>query len=371
MLNGVAGVGSDIFAFGVTLLECITGRPAVGLAGACDAMLRDCVGTTRAHRIEFFLRDFVLEERGAAAMAGAKRALARDMRELWDVGQFGSARACLAVGMRCTAPLPQDRPGSMREVLAMLRRAREAHARAALPPRPQGLTVEEYELLLQAMVEHTQVLEDRLEALGRTPLPDGQCVVCYSDVHEGARCTEGHVVCRACFANSLEPVANDILNGDLNLEALANMGRPHGEAVCPMASMAFGPAERCRAGAYTDHEVARWCDADAFQRFNASRRRVAQWEAEQAQLERMGADREQGRRLLQEQIRTLYPNARQCPRCHRGPVINENCGDLAVHHNQIVGRGARFNNQCPGCGFFSSQWREWEPWNGEFPGDWV
>ena len=67
-------------------------------------------------------------------------------------------------------------------------------------------------------------------------------------------------------------------------------------------------------------------------------------------------------------LRRQYPNARMCPRCRCGPVINENCFDLQAHHNEASGRG-RISNACRQCGFFTRDWNRWLPWDGVMRGN--
>ena len=73
---------------------------------------------------------------------------------------------------------------------------------------------------------------------------------------------------------------------------------------------------------------------------------------------------EQGAAATAEFMRRQYPNAVQCPRCHAGPVIPENCYDLQAHHGEETGRG-RISNACPSCGFFSRERGDWVSWDGQ------
>jgi len=58
---------------------------------------------------------------------------------------------------------------------------------------------------------------------------------------------------------------------------------------------------------------------------------------------------------------------RQCPQCHYGPVINENCNDMELH-DATRGRAAtRTTNSCGKCGFFSEDWSDWEVWDSSAP----
>ena len=65
-------------------------------------------------------------------------------------------------------------------------------------------------------------------------------------------------------------------------------------------------------------------------------------------------------------LRRGYPHAVQCPRCHAGPVIPENCFDLQAHHGDALPRGrGRISNACPSCGFFSRERGDWVRWDGQ------
>jgi hypothetical protein len=78
------------------------------------------------------------------------------------------------------------------------------------------------------------------------------------------------------------------------------------------------------------------------------------------------AKAEQDAAATAEFMRRQYPNAVQCPSCHAGPVIPENCYDLQAHHGETLGRGrGRISNACPSCGFFSRERRDWVRWDGQ------
>jgi len=78
------------------------------------------------------------------------------------------------------------------------------------------------------------------------------------------------------------------------------------------------------------------------------------------------AKAEQDAAATAEFMRRQYPNAVQCPRCHAGPVIPENCYDLQAHHGETLGRGrGRISNACPSCGFFSRERGDWVRWDGQ------
>ncbi|CAK9065164.1 unnamed protein product [Durusdinium trenchii] len=91
-------------------------------------------------------------------------------------------------------------------------------------------------------------------------------------------------------------------------------------------------------------------------------RRQRQAESRQRQAESRQATRRE-EAASAEFLRRQYPNAKMCPRCRCGPVINENCFDLQSHHNEASGR-SRINNACQQCAFFTRDWNEWLQWDG-------
>ena len=48
---------------------------------------------------------------------------------------------------------------------------------------------------------------------------------------------------------------------------------------------------------------------------------------------------------------------RMCPECSFGPLVNENCDNMVTHSDQ-------FHNACPSCMFFSNNWQDYPPWDG-------
>jgi hypothetical protein len=72
---------------------------------------------------------------------------------------------------------------------------------------------------------------------------------------------------------------------------------------------------------------------------------------------------EQGAAATAEFMRRQSPTAVQCPRCHAGPVIPDNCYELQAHHGESSSSGrGRISNACPGCGFFSRERKDWVRW---------
>ena len=49
-----------------------------------------------------------------------------------------------------------------------------------------------------------------------------------------------------------------------------------------------------------------------------------------------GEVREAAQRLLEQQLHSQFPNARQCGGCGAGPVDHAACDDLTAHHGWAV-----------------------------------
>eukprot|EP01004_Peranema_trichophorum_P004760 NODE_365_length_2867_cov_12.510933_g310_i0.p1 GENE.NODE_365_length_2867_cov_12.510933_g310_i0~~NODE_365_length_2867_cov_12.510933_g310_i0.p1 ORF type:complete len:355 (+),score=82.61 NODE_365_length_2867_cov_12.510933_g310_i0:1731-2795(+) len=69
--------------------------------------------------------------------------------------------------------------------------------------------------------------------------------------------------------------------------------------------------------------------------------------------------------ILVEQLKLQFPNALMCPNCRHGPVDFSHCSDLGAHHGQILPNGARIDNSCRNCGFFTRNRSEWLQWDGK------
>lgn len=76
-----------------------------------------------------------------------------------------------------------------------------------------------------------------------------------------------------------------------------------------------------------------------------------------------------GSRLLAKQLQRSMPDARQCPACGHGPMDHRDCEDLAAHHGQLLPSGAKIDNACPKCGFFSRDKADWPLWDGTLADD--
>ena len=88
-------------------------------------------------------------------------------------------------------------------------------------------------------------------------------------------------------------------------------------------------------------------------------RRQAEIQAEERRRRAQELD-ELARRAVAQMVG--HGTARMCRRCRSGPVMNENCSNLATHNRDTVNR--RNANHCPRCGWFDRNWQNWPEWDG-------
>jgi hypothetical protein len=71
-----------------------------------------------------------------------------------------------------------------------------------------------------------------------------------------------------------------------------------------------------------------------------------------------------------------FPDARMCPNCSFGPMINRACDNLLSHHNQVIKKinsdegveiTVQIDNRCPQCTFLSATWSDYPNWDGTLP----
>jgi len=68
--------------------------------------------------------------------------------------------------------------------------------------------------------------------------------------------------------------------------------------------------------------------------------------------------------------RAFLGRAFMCAKCHYGPVDHYACSDLAAHQGERQG-GAKIDNACPKCGWFSYDLADWLPWDGNVDEDYL
>ena len=245
-----------------------------------------------------------------------------------------------------------------------------------------------------------------------------ECLSCYglfepNDDNEfkGIECSSNHFFCDTCFNNNVKYELNAI-EGE-STQALEDYRGRNGTLLCPHRSMDTGI--RCEY-VYDDYSISQHVSREVFLRYTNAKEEVAKYheftkmndelndikrlhDGERKQLEaRLQQQRdeikqigiEQDRRCAEElqkkfeeeerqrmlarqrrereakkrEMMRALPNARQCGHCGYGPIVNENCNNLATHHGERRGRRA-INNHCPRCDWFQRDWNRWPRWDGQ------
>ena len=132
-----------------------------------------------------------------------------------------------------------------------------------------------------------------------------------------------------------------------------------------MERRAFGHCVRCPSG--------RSSDCQGFLQLEALRPRVPTelWSQLQATAEadenhrqwQLQHDREEDPEVLRESLLRSMPNAVQCAGCGYGPIDHMACQDLDAHHGEWQG-STQISNQCPRCGWWQHDIRQWPRWAG-------
>lgn len=219
------------------------------------------------------------------------------------------------------------------------------------------------------------------------PQERSDCCLCFErkPLEKGATCNQSHYTCAECLSQHVAAYLDTVSESTVRLEQHRGRG---GRIACPAC---LDPSQE--ASVYTDEQL-RCVEGSVFARYTAAKDEAAEhrhWvqfndrlqeevrrvRAEfQEQLDRVRQGQQQTLRLkaeeeaLAEVLRRNFPNARQCPLCHLGPVDHMACDNLAYHHGEVM-RGARVpvNNSCqrPGCGFRAQHISQWAAWNGQMP----
>jgi interleukin-1 receptor-associated kinase 4 len=200
-----------------------------------------------------------------------------------------------------------------------------------------------------------------------------QCCICYDvlPVSAGLGCESSarHFICGDCAPHELQRILEAIQEA----EPLARHRAQGGRIICVQQGCEAPYVESVLARVLPDvlfRQYRAAQDAVVEQRLFAELQQVFQEQLEAARRELENANNvaraEQDAAATAEFMRRQYPNAVQCPRCHAGPVIPENCYDLQAHHGQSSSSGrGRISNACPSCGFFSRERCDWVRWDSQ------
>ncbi|KAJ0393777.1 hypothetical protein ATCC90586_003763 [Pythium insidiosum] len=335
MRSGNFDAKSEIFSFGVTLLEVVTGR----VQSCPDDLLM------------LFIEDDE-EGDGAARLEDSfDRRAGEWPRELID----GLAQLIRQSCRKYTRRIPR--------MESVMRSLLELEARFCVETEEEAYFRRQYQTLLgdieRLRLEGLQK-ENELRAMQRT------CTLCFGDDNlAGVECASGHFVCDSCFDHHVQAQC------ELSMEVLR--GRDGG-VLCPRNNAHYTP--QCRAEAFSDQVVAQHVRDHTYVRYLGVRRSI--WEhvifqKSQAAIEQIRQQvgrqmsEELARNQLRESLQRDMPNARMCGRCGFGPVDHAFCYNLRTHHGETVGRGGRvaaINNACPQCGWFADEIAQWPTWDG-------
>jgi hypothetical protein len=214
------------------------------------------------------------------------------------------------------------------------------------------------------------------EAFDSTPEYTCKCsggCMDYKNSGVGVVCPASHFICQECLDQWVRAELDLIVASS---DYLAKHRQRRGLIVCPQCkSMDIDE------GLLDDQEVTKFVDPSTYKQYRDARdasteqrvfeERKAEFDDQVAALERRYASLHAGQVRQQQEaineaatrefLKRNFPNAKQCPECGYGPVINENCRNLATHDGQAVA-GGRISNRCPRCNYFDRDWNNWAPW---------
>mmetsp|Transcript_8599 Transcript_8599/g.20423 ORF Transcript_8599/g.20423 Transcript_8599/m.20423 type:complete len:974 (-) Transcript_8599:50-2971(-) len=330
---------SEVYSIGVTILQILTAQQNF------TATFPD--GST--------LSDLIDEREAETIIANCDKRLPLAGSDL-DIIRKLSAMVTTAV----------QRFAKRTSLMPLLRQAREAAASAPLDE-VMGLKSE-----VDRMAEELRRLRMRgaMPSEPEKPDPGQRCELCFEDTADSLACPNNHHICADCAPQMVRNFLERVGASDAMLDDHRDRG---GFIPCVRHNPAFQP--QC-SGHYTDQALARALPDEVFVAYRAAQDDVTEnriWSEHnqrfQDEVSRLQREYERQQSARHEHVasaeflRRQYPNAKMCPQCRCGPVINENCFDLQSHHNEVAGR-SRINNSCQQCGFFTRDWNQWLPWDG-------
>mmetsp|Transcript_135524 Transcript_135524/g.432570 ORF Transcript_135524/g.432570 Transcript_135524/m.432570 type:complete len:911 (-) Transcript_135524:268-3000(-) len=334
---------SEIYAIGVTILQIITAKLVFGSTAE-----------------EISLED-LLDEHDATGIAAA-----RDLRPPFDEAVASSVDKLAEMADGCLRKY-----NSRINLIALLRQAKQAAVSVALQCEVHSLREEVERMasdLRQLRIQGEVAKQHERDAMKT-------CELCFDNISPssggGMTCPSGHFVCAGCAPAMVQTFLERVNESDTLLDEHRARG---GHIPCFRNTSAFDP--RC-AAVLSDSELASTLSDEIFVRYRQSQNEVVEnriWhehnERFQQELARIQRQQQidsggQGDEASAEFMRRQYPNARMCPTCQFGPVINERCADLQAHNGEVQSGGrSRINNACGQCGFFTSDWNQWAQWDG-------
>ena len=269
-----------------------------------------------------------------------------------------SAMACLCQGCRpewlergwrCSArrlgrnvlPMPDDDDDELRAVLAESLRTAEA----------ERLFREQLAMAVRCSTK----IPGAAPAARTMPTARLTCLVCMEPASEGIECCRGrgeprsgHFLCSGCLPQYVRS----------ELEADEASGRRL------MERRAFRHCVRCPNRANCQgwlqlDDIRPLVPSDLWSQLQVT----AEADENHQRWQREYRQADQDPERLREALLRSMPNAVQCGRCSYGPIDHVACSDLDAHHGERHGN-ARISNQCPQCGWWQHNIRQWPRWDG-------
>jgi hypothetical protein len=188
--------------------------------------------------------------------------------------------------------------------------------------------------------------------------------MCEWSRNDGVTCNQGHFICDGCFSRYVEMESQlEDTNPELLRTRGGRIFCPieRHEPSFTEKQIALHASEE----AYAMHAGAqqRVLQHQEYEKAQAQFQDQVQRMADQ--LRRSGRmDVGPSPEVLARQFKALYPNARMCGRCGLGPVDHMACSNLRSHHGERRGHGA-ISNACSRCNWFADSINDWPLWDGK------
>ena len=364
--SGKYGTRSEVYSFGVVLLELLTSRKATEGSGLVS-LVQDSVED---------------QEEWVDCSCG------------WPLSNEPAMVRFQTLTLSCIQRREKKRPATMRDVMLQLIQIRNdlvssSSASSSLFSSVVPVTEDAANDIVNLELKELKKRYQELETLLNAKILDEQqeteqvaadistCCICYDDQpnHLGILCSFNHFTCNDCLQGYVTNQLPQRIDSP-DFEELKQQGRPDGSMYCPLRTVVDSG---CNAPPFVDSELAKHIESATFQNYITVKMKVGEqrvyerqntkWTAEfqriQEEMQLKGIQMD--RNLLAEQLQRQFPNAYQCGSCGHGPIDKLACDNLSTHHGDTTSGGGRINNACPSCGWFSKHIRDWPKWNGQLP----
>ncbi|CAK9042903.1 unnamed protein product [Durusdinium trenchii] len=177
------------------------------------------------------------------------------------------------------------------------------------------------------------------------------CAICLEE-EQGVRCDGigAHIICRGCLPKLVESQL-DLAEGSDHCMRERRMWSAVGQERCPChLDGCSGALPHEQLLLHLPSETRRRLEVDS----EAARSFLC---TEEPQDESEDLERVRLSFLMD------MPNAKMCGSCQHGPIDHTHCSDLDAHHGEMRGN-SQILNQCPMCGWRTSEIDDWPAWDG-------